>query len=230
MATEQEIAKIISQTREVENILKNKFKAQGNGLHQYISFVENQLSQSLLKDLRYLATIRNSAMHEHDFQIKDINRYVAVAQKSMDALNAIDVVPKMPTRDKNYTPKIPRRRTKRSKFLSFRFVFLIILGILIYLTDSFNAKPNKPLINDETFINKESNALNISNKSSTHNKFFDDVEQETPKEVFGSYQCSQDKIYCSSMSSYEEAKWHLDNCQGTKMDGDGDGIPCESQF
>ncbi|MDO2950005.1 excalibur calcium-binding domain-containing protein [Aeromonas simiae] len=32
------------------------------------------------------------------------------------------------------------------------------------------------------------------------------------------------------MGSYEEAKFYLDNCPGTKMDGDGDGVPCERQF
>jgi hypothetical protein len=38
------------------------------------------------------------------------------------------------------------------------------------------------------------------------------------------------RTHCSSMRSYEEAKFFLDNCPGTKMDGDGDGEPCESQF
>jgi hypothetical protein len=32
------------------------------------------------------------------------------------------------------------------------------------------------------------------------------------------------------MSSCEEAKFFLLNCPGTKMDGDGDGIPCEQQW
>jgi len=36
--------------------------------------------------------------------------------------------------------------------------------------------------------------------------------------------------YCSQMHSYEEAKYFLDHCKGVKMDGDGDGIPCERQF
>jgi hypothetical protein len=40
----------------------------------------------------------------------------------------------------------------------------------------------------------------------------------------------QGKTHCSQMSSFEEAKFYLDNCPGTKMDGDGDGIPCERQF
>ena len=36
--------------------------------------------------------------------------------------------------------------------------------------------------------------------------------------------------YCSQMHSYEEAKFFLDHCPNTQMDGDGDGIPCERQF
>ncbi len=36
--------------------------------------------------------------------------------------------------------------------------------------------------------------------------------------------------HCSQMGSYEEALFFLRNCPNTKMDGDGDGIPCESQF
>ncbi|MDT4288445.1 excalibur calcium-binding domain-containing protein [Methylomonas sp. MO1] len=47
-----------------------------------------------------------------------------------------------------------------------------------------------------------------------------------PKQIF---QC-QGKVYCSEMRSREEAEFYLDNCPGTKMDGDYDGIPCEKQF
>lgn len=36
--------------------------------------------------------------------------------------------------------------------------------------------------------------------------------------------------HCSQMRSYEEAVYFLRNCPNTKMDGDGDGIPCERQF
>ena len=35
--------------------------------------------------------------------------------------------------------------------------------------------------------------------------------------------------HCSQMSSCEEATWFLEHCPGMKMDGDGDGIPCEDQ-
>lgn len=35
---------------------------------------------------------------------------------------------------------------------------------------------------------------------------------------------------CSQMKSCEEAKFFMDNCPGAEMDGDGDGLPCESQW
>ncbi len=38
------------------------------------------------------------------------------------------------------------------------------------------------------------------------------------------------KTHCSQMTSCEEAEYYLRNCLGTEMDGDGDGIPCESQW
>jgi len=38
------------------------------------------------------------------------------------------------------------------------------------------------------------------------------------------------KTHCSEMTSCAEAKFYINNCPGTKMDGDGDGTPCESQW
>jgi endonuclease YncB( thermonuclease family) len=43
------------------------------------------------------------------------------------------------------------------------------------------------------------------------------------------YKCDG-RTYCSQMTSCEEATFFLQNCPGTKMDGDDDGIPCERQW
>ncbi|MDC7718371.1 cold shock domain-containing protein [Vogesella sp. DC21W] len=43
------------------------------------------------------------------------------------------------------------------------------------------------------------------------------------------FQCDQ-RIYCSQMTSRSEALYFLAHCPGAKMDGDGDGEPCEQQF
>lgn len=44
-----------------------------------------------------------------------------------------------------------------------------------------------------------------------------------------SYRCDG-RRYCSQMTSCEEAKYFLRNCPDTEMDGDHDGVPCESQW
>ena len=38
------------------------------------------------------------------------------------------------------------------------------------------------------------------------------------------------RTYCSQMTSCEEATYFLENCPDVKMDGEGDGIPCEKQW
>lgn len=46
----------------------------------------------------------------------------------------------------------------------------------------------------------------------------------TPEGVF---RC-EGKQHCSQMASCAEARFYLKNCPAVKMDGDGDGIPCET--
>ena len=43
------------------------------------------------------------------------------------------------------------------------------------------------------------------------------------------YKCDG-RIYCSQMTSCAEATYFLQNCPGTKMDGNNDGVPCEKQW
>jgi cold shock CspA family protein len=40
------------------------------------------------------------------------------------------------------------------------------------------------------------------------------------------FQCDG-RVHCSQMRSCEEAEFFLRHCPDTKMDGDGDGLPCE---
>lgn len=51
----------------------------------------------------------------------------------------------------------------------------------------------------------------------------------TAAEMPGKYFCDG-RRYCSQMTSCEEATYFLRHCPETEMDGDGDGVPCESQW
>ena len=57
----------------------------------------------------------------------------------------------------------------------------------------------------------------------------DNVELSDSSESAAPYRCDG-RTRCPQMRSCEEAKWFLQHCPGTKMDGDGDGDPCEDQW
>ena len=57
----------------------------------------------------------------------------------------------------------------------------------------------------------------------------DVLSTDKRKPQLSKYSCTG-KQHCSQMSSCEEATFYINNCPRTKMDGDGDGIPCERQF
>jgi cold shock CspA family protein len=52
-------------------------------------------------------------------------------------------------------------------------------------------------------------------------------DQSTPPP--SPYSCDG-RTMCPQMSSCAEATYFIRNCPGTRMDGDGDGVPCEDQW
>ncbi|MBT3134941.1 excalibur calcium-binding domain-containing protein [Alteromonas sp. ALT199] len=73
----------------------------------------------------------------------------------------------------------------------------------------------------------ESSSQPYSDKQPDRNQL--STQERLTQPVRVSFRCDG-RQYCSQMASYEEAKYFLKNCPNTKMDGDDDGIPCESQF
>ena len=67
------------------------------------------------------------------------------------------------------------------------------------------------------------------------NTTFVPIPKSTPtmrsRSILNSAQFTCDgRTYCSQMTSCEEAKRFLKYCPNTKLDGNGDGIPCEKQW
>ena len=55
-------------------------------------------------------------------------------------------------------------------------------------------------------------------------------EAESPAvERDNQYRCDG-RTRCSQFNTCEEATWFIENCPGMKMDGDNDGVPCESHL
>ncbi len=54
-------------------------------------------------------------------------------------------------------------------------------------------------------------------------------DQEAPPSPQSSFTCDG-RTRCSQMTSCAEATFFIQNCSGTEMDGDRDGVPCEKQW
>lgn len=71
--------------------------------------------------------------------------------------------------------------------------------------------------------------IEVSNEKTFITPVTTSVINAAPVKPVQKFHC-QGKVWCSQMSSYDEAVFYLRNCPSTKMDGDNDGIPCEDQF
>jgi cold shock CspA family protein len=61
------------------------------------------------------------------------------------------------------------------------------------------------------------------------NKFINSLPVNLVNEDFSGYSC-EGKQYCSQMTSCKEARFYLKNCPNVQIDGNNDGVPCESQW
>ncbi len=80
----------------------------------------------------------------------------------------------------------------------------------------------------ETKPNSE-NERTTENKKSSRTDPVSKIKYSIYEESAENYRCDGRKK-CPQMHSCEEAKFFLKNCRGVKLDIDGNGIPCESQW
>lgn len=105
-------------------------------------------------------------------------------------------------------PASPRRNIKKSNNSNW---FIKLLVFIVFVVFTFYLFEQKTAIQTAAI------------------KTFPTSASKIPQPIYSSYRCNG-KTYCSEMASCEEAKFYQNSCPGTKMDGDGDGVPCESQW
>lgn len=109
----------VSSAQRIERILTDGFGAQGRGLHQKISSVEAHLPSSLVKNLRWIATVRNKTVHEDKDAIRDRRDFIRASKEAeIDLLNLIEASRKR-LNNKEYGPGV------------FWIIFLGIIMILV---------------------------------------------------------------------------------------------------
>lgn len=89
--------------------------------------------------------------------------------------------------------------------------WFVVIGVIYFGYQYFYKNSNK-----ETSIQLSALSQNIIPSKSTPSKT-------------QNFTCDG-RQHCSQMHSYDEAVFFLKHCPNVKMDGDGDGIPCEQQF
>ncbi|QIZ77080.1 hypothetical protein [Ferrimonas lipolytica] len=61
----------VKQSKRIESLLTKHFNAEGRGLHEKVSSCEAQLPNLLVRQIRWIATLRNKAVHEDEFELKN---------------------------------------------------------------------------------------------------------------------------------------------------------------
>ena len=214
---------VVTQSKTLEALLEQKFGATGRGLHEKLSSIEYQLEAGLVKNIRWIATMRNKVVHEN-FQLTNQNDFLRSCQRALEGLQnsqhtTSERVNSSSRNSYNTTPKRivshSRRKTKRKSESGGFFgtiITVIIFGIIGYFVYGFiqdflhrNELTNQPVIQE---------TLKIANTQAVNSN---------PNH----FQCDG-RTHCSQMRSLEEARWFVRNCPNTQMDGNNDGEPCEN--
>jgi hypothetical protein len=88
----EDLGNVIIATKKIEQILEANYGAAGRGLHEKVSSVSGELDDQLLKQLRYIASVRNKAVHESDFSKQESEDFFTMAGNVSSILNANKIV------------------------------------------------------------------------------------------------------------------------------------------
>lgn len=84
------VEEILKRSRAIEGHLA-KLGATGKGLHEKATSIENALDEQTIKKIRFIASIRNKAVHVDDFHLPEttLDGYMTACDEVDDELNAI---------------------------------------------------------------------------------------------------------------------------------------------
>ena len=146
---------VIRQSRRIEGILEKQFGAIGKGLHVKLSSIESQVPQHIVKTTRWIATMRNSVVHEDGFEINNIDSFVDACERVINYLDEHSTKPNtLDNKNKYQAPVVPNQTygvgllvlelyitqyiTKFfSTFNAEKYIFLLVFFIMVFA--SFNA-------------------------------------------------------------------------------------------
>ena len=172
----------------------------------HISALKDMSRRPIVGDVIYFFTTI-----DYDGKIRAVNARIEGVQPIKQNLKLIPLeLTKYPSNESQYYNKKsvthPKINYKTSNV--FRINKIILLVNIILAVFVFNRKSHYFSAFEPTIINPNETG-----------------KIESPQQ----FHC-EGKTRCPEMTSCDEAKFYLNNCPGTQMDGDGDGIPCERQW
>ena len=73
---------VVTHSKQIEQLLEQKFAAKGRGLHEKVDSVTHVLDPALIKRLRWIATMRNKVVHE-DFNLPSQDDFISSCQSAL---------------------------------------------------------------------------------------------------------------------------------------------------
>lgn len=172
----EDIGRIVEFSKKLETFLQENYKAEGKGLHEKISGIEDKLLADFIevRILRKIATIRNKIVHDDNFEFEGIieefeNLFKIVFKQLETAKNNKEgnINKQNNSQDKFINKdKLKETDNKYSKFIK---ILIGITVILFVYYSAFNEKPeiikvnikeiNKKILLEEEQLNSLDNKL-----------------------------------------------------------------------
>jgi hypothetical protein len=171
----EDIGRIVEFSKKLETFLQENYKAEGKGLHEKISSVEDKLLADFIevRILRKIATIRNKIVHDDNFEFEGIieefeNLFKIVFKQLETAKNNKErnINKQNNSQDKFINKdKLKETDNKYSKFIK---ILIGITVILFVYYSAFNEKPEMIKVNikeiNKKILLEEEQLNNLNNK------------------------------------------------------------------
>ena len=120
-----QIGEIVERSKNLEAMLK-KLDAEGRGMHELISSIQEKLELELIKKLRFIATLRNQAIHETEFDIdSDFDAFCDACEEVEQTLDKL-IKPKVRKR----TVRKPKKKDEKTSPAAAEFNYLFLLPFI----------------------------------------------------------------------------------------------------
>jgi hypothetical protein len=144
-----QIETVLNYSKRIETLL-GKLGAEGKGIHSKVSSIEEHLNTDFVKDIRYIATIRNKTVHEDGFEVEDINSFSELSEHIINQLEEIY--------NENVQINTSDKLKEENKYNTFKKVFLVaVIALTLYNISQIS----KQLKEDENNSSKQENNVSV---------------------------------------------------------------------